>query len=119
MKTSPQLAQPNRVTWTVEQLKSHETNIITAAAEGLKWVKAVDHPNFQLMVDFYHLASEKEDPRILVEARDHIRHFHIANPNKRVFPMSASEYDYAGFFQNLKKMGYHGRISVEAGTKNF
>ena len=113
------LAQQKGITVAVEPLKSQETNIINTAAEGLKWVKAVDHPNFQLMVDFYHLASEKEDPRILVEARDHIRHFHIANPNKRVFPMSPSEYDYAGFFENLRKMGYHGRISVEASTKNF
>jgi len=113
------LAQQKGITLAVEPLKSQETNIINTAAEGLKWVKAVDHPNFRLMVDFYHLASEKEDPRILVEARDYIKHFHIANPNKRVFPMSATEYDYAGFFENLKKMGYRGRISVEAGTKNF
>jgi D-psicose/D-tagatose/L-ribulose 3-epimerase len=113
------LAQAKGITLAVEPLKSQETNIINSAAEGLKWVQAVDHPNFQLMVDFYHLASEKEDPKILVEAKDHIRHFHIANPNKRVFPMNATEYDYAGFFENMKKMGYHGRISVEANTKDF
>jgi sugar phosphate isomerase/epimerase len=113
------LAQQKGITLAVEPLQTKETNIINSAAEGLKWVKAVDHPNFRLMVDFYHLALEKEDPKILVEARDYIKHFHIANPNKRVFPMNASEYDYAGFFDNVKKMGYHGRISVEAGTKNF
>lgn len=113
------LAQAKGITLAVEPLKTQETNIINTAAEGLKWVEAVNHPNFQLMVDFYHLASEKEDPKILVEAKDHIKHFHIANPNKRVFPMSPSEFDYAGFFENLKKMGYHGRISVEANTKNF
>jgi D-psicose/D-tagatose/L-ribulose 3-epimerase len=112
-------AQAKGITLAVEPLRSGETNSINTAAEGLKWVQAVNHPNFQLMVDFYHLASEKEDPRILVEARDHIRHFHIANPNKRVFPLSASEYDYQGFFDNLRKMDYHGRISVEASTKNF
>jgi D-psicose/D-tagatose/L-ribulose 3-epimerase len=113
------MAQAHGITLAVEPLQTKETNIINSAAEGLKWVKAVDHPNFRLMVDFYHLASEKEDPKILVEARDYIKHFHIANPNKRVFPMNASEYDYAGFFDNLRRMGYHGRISVEAGTKNF
>jgi D-psicose/D-tagatose/L-ribulose 3-epimerase len=112
-------AQAKGITLAVEPLKSQETNIINTAAEGLKWVKAVNHPNFQLMVDFYHLASEKEDPKILVEARDSIKHFHIANPNKRVFPLSATEYDYAGFFENLRKMDYHGRISVEASTKDF
>jgi D-psicose/D-tagatose/L-ribulose 3-epimerase len=113
------MAQAHGITLAVEPLRSQETNIINTAAEGLKWVKAVNHPNFQLMVDFYHLASEKEDPKILVEARDYIKHFHIANPNGRVFPLAPGEFDYAGFFENLKKMGYHGRISVEAKTTNF
>jgi D-psicose/D-tagatose/L-ribulose 3-epimerase len=112
-------AEARGIVLAVEPLRSGETNTINTAAEGLKWVKAVNHPNFQLMVDFYHLASEKEDPAILLEAKDHIRHFHIANPNGRVFPLSATEYDYAGFFANVKKMGYQGGISVEAGTKNF
>jgi sugar phosphate isomerase/epimerase len=112
-------AQARGITLAVEPLRSQETNIINTAAEGLKWVKAVNHPNFQLMVDFYHLASEKEDPKILVEAKDHIKHFHIANPNKRVFPLSAGEWDYSGFFDNIKKAGFRARLSVEAGTKNF
>jgi sugar phosphate isomerase/epimerase len=71
------------------------------------------------MVDFYHLANEKEDPGIIVQARDHIRHFHIANPTGRVFPMDSAEFDYAGFFAAIKKINYHGGISVEASTKNF
>jgi len=98
----------------VEPLRKQETNIIHTAAEGLAWVKAVDHPNFQLMVDFYHLASEKEDPGILLTAKEHIRHFHMANPKGRVFPLDASEYDYAGFFANLRRMGFRGGMSVEA-----
>jgi D-psicose/D-tagatose/L-ribulose 3-epimerase len=117
-KIAPE-AQHRGITMAVEPLRKQETNIINTAAEGLKWVKAVDHPNFQLMVDFYHLANEKEDPAIIVEARDHIRHFHIANPTGRVFPMDAAEYDYAGFFAAIKKIDYHGGISVEASTKNF
>ncbi len=103
----------------VEPLRTQETNIINTAAEGLAWVQAVGHPNFQLMVDFYHLASEKEDPSILLRARGHIKHFHIANPHQRAYPMSAGEYDYSGFFANLRKMGFRGGISVEAKTRNF
>jgi D-psicose/D-tagatose/L-ribulose 3-epimerase len=112
-------AQSRGITLAVEPLRHQETNIINTAAEGLKWVQAVDHPSFQLMVDFYHLASEKEDPQIIVQARDHIRHFHIANPTGRVFPLDAKEFDYAGFFAAVKKINYHGGISVEASTKNF
>jgi D-psicose/D-tagatose/L-ribulose 3-epimerase len=107
-------AQKRDIVLAVEPLRQQETNIINTAAEGLKWVQAVGHPNFQLMVDFYHLAIEKEDPSILVRARDHIKHFHIANPNDRVFPLDANEYDYSGFFANLRQMGFKGGISVEA-----
>jgi D-psicose/D-tagatose/L-ribulose 3-epimerase len=117
-KIAPQ-AQSRGITLVVEPLRRQETNIINTAAEGLAWVKAVGHPSFQLMVDFYHLATEKEDPSIIVEARDHIRHFHIANPNRRVFPMDAGEYDYSAFFAAVKKSGYRGTMSVEGGTRDF
>jgi sugar phosphate isomerase/epimerase len=106
-------AQKHGIVLAVEPLRSGETNTINTAAEGLKWVQAVDHPSFQLMVDFYHLSNEKEDPSILVTAKDHIKHFHIANPKGRVFPLSADEFDYSGFFENLRKMGFAGGISVE------
>jgi D-psicose/D-tagatose/L-ribulose 3-epimerase len=103
----------------VEPLQTRETNIINTAAEGLKWVKAVGHPNFQLMVDFYHLSLEKEDATILVTAKDNLKHIHIANPNKRLFPQSADEFDYSAFFANLRKVKYQGGISVEGKANDF
>jgi D-psicose/D-tagatose/L-ribulose 3-epimerase len=102
----------------VEPLRKQESNIINTAAEGLRLVEEVGDPHFQLMVDFYHLASEKEDPEIIVRARDHIKHFHFANPEGRVFPLQASEYDYAGFFAAVRKIGFRGGLSVEAMPKN-
>jgi D-psicose/D-tagatose/L-ribulose 3-epimerase len=111
-------AQARGLVVSIEPLRRQESNIINTAAEGLALVKAVNHPSFQLTVDFYHLAIEKEDPDILLRARDHIRHFHFANPNDRVFPLDASEYDYHKFFVNLRKIGFQGRLSVEARPKN-
>ena len=35
----------------------------TRRRRGSDLVNAIDDPNFQLMIDFYHLASEQEDPR--------------------------------------------------------
>ena len=112
-------ARAHGITIAVEPLRPEETNIINSAAEGLALVNAIDDPNFQLMVDFYHLASVKEDPAIIVRARDHIRHLHMANPEGRVFPLAASEYDYAPFFAALRSIGYDKRISVEASTKDL
>jgi sugar phosphate isomerase/epimerase len=107
------------ITIAIEPLRKQETNIINTAAEGLELVNAIDHPNFQLMIDFYHLASEHEDPSIVLRAKDHIRHLHTANPQDRVFPLKWEEYDYAPFFANLRAIGYDKRISVEASTKDF
>ena len=112
-------AQRAGITVAIEPLRRQETNIINSAAEGFELVKAIGHPNFQLMVDFYHLASEREDPEIIVRARDNIVHLHMANPQGRVYPLAWEEYDYAGFFENLRRIGYDKRISVEASTKDM
>jgi sugar phosphate isomerase/epimerase len=112
-----QEARARGITIAVEPLRPEETNIINSAADGLALVNAIADPNFQLMVDFYHLASVKEDPAIIVRARDHIRHLHMANPAGRVFPRTPDEYDYAPFFAALRAIGYDKRISIEASTK--
>jgi D-psicose/D-tagatose/L-ribulose 3-epimerase len=112
-------ARPNGITIAIEPLRRQETNIINSAAEGLELVNAISDPNFQLMIDFYHLASEQEDPAIVLRAKDHIRHLHTANPTGRVFPLKWEEFDYAPFFANLRAIGYNKRISVEGSTQNF
>jgi sugar phosphate isomerase/epimerase len=114
-----QEARTRNITIAVEPLRRQETNIINSAAEGLELVNAIDDPNFQLMIDFYHLASEREDPAIVLRAREHIRHLHMANPQGRVYPLAWDEYDYAPFFANLRTIGYDKRMSIEASTKDF
>ena len=112
-------AQKRGITIAIEPLRRQESNIINSAAEGLTLVNAIDHPNFQLMIDFFHLASEKEDPAIVAEAGPRLRHLHTANPQGRVFPLKWEEFDYAPFFARLRAAGYDKRISVEASTKDF
>jgi len=111
-------ARTRGITVAVEPLGRQESNIINSAREGLALVKAINDPNFQLMIDFYHLASEKEDPQIVIDGKDYLRHLHMANPTGRVFPLKWEEFDYAPFFANLRKIGYKGRISVEASSKD-
>jgi len=112
-------AKAHGITVVIEPLRRQETNIINTAAEGFALVKAVAHPNFELLVDFYHLASEHEDPKIMVEAKDHLRHLHMANPQGRVFPLAWDEFDYAPFFATLRSIGYTGRLSIEASTPDL
>jgi len=112
-------ARPAGITVAIEPLRQQETNIVNTAAEGLRLVQDVNDPNFELMIDFYHLASEHEDPAIVITAKDHLRHLHFANPNGRVFPQKWDEFDYAPFFAKLKAIGYDKRISMEGNTTDL
>jgi sugar phosphate isomerase/epimerase len=110
------IARANNLVVAIEPQRPEESNIVNSAAEGLTLVDAVDDPAFQLLVDFFHMASVKEDPAVIQRAGPHVRHLHMANPNGRVFPLGASEYDYSAFFRNLRAIGYSGLISVEASS---
>jgi sugar phosphate isomerase/epimerase len=118
-RRASRLARGRNITIAVEPLRRQETNIVNSAAEGLKLVEAVGDGSFQLMVDFYHLASEHESPEIIMRAQDHLRHVHMANPNGRVFPLAWDEFDYEPFFAKLRQIGYDRRISVEASTQDL
>src|SRR5512137_1446219 len=113
------VARENGLTIVVEPLRKQETNIINTAREGLALVKAVDRPEIRLLVDYYHLAEEGENADVIAEAGPLLAHTHIANPAGRVYPLSPDESAYTGFFSNLCKIGYNGRTSVEASTKDF
>jgi sugar phosphate isomerase/epimerase len=105
----------------IEALRKPETNIINSVAEALKLAREVNHPKIRIIVDFYHLRFENEDPAIVLEARDMIAHLQIADPRERTFPKTdeANEAQYAAFFTNLRKIGYQGRISVEANSSDL
>jgi D-psicose/D-tagatose/L-ribulose 3-epimerase len=103
----------------IEALRKPETNIINSIAESSKLAREVNHPKIRIIVDFYHLAFENEDPAVILQARDLIVHLQIADPRERTFPTTdAGEPRYAAFFTNLRKIGYQGRISVEANSKD-
>jgi D-psicose/D-tagatose/L-ribulose 3-epimerase len=103
----------------IEALRKPETNIVNSVAEALKLAREVNHPKIRIIVDFYHLTFEHEDPAVILDAGDMIVHLQIADPRERTFPTSdAGEPRYAAFFTNLRKIGYRGRISIEANSND-
>jgi D-psicose/D-tagatose/L-ribulose 3-epimerase len=103
----------------IEALRKPETNIVNSVAEALRLAREVKHPKIRIIVDFYHLAFEHEDPAVILDAGDMIVHLQIADPRERTFPVSdAEEPRYAAFFTNLRKIGYQGRISIEANSND-
>lgn len=115
LRTAGNVAQRHQVVIAIEPLRKQESNIINTGAEALRLVHEVDHPNIKMIIDYYHLRVENEDPDIVWTARKEIVHFHFANPNGRVWPRSVSEDpDYGKFFDYVKKIDFHGGISIEA-----
>lgn len=113
------VARDNGITIALEPLRRQETNIINSVREGLALVRAVNRPEIKLVVDYYHLAEEGESADIIAEAGPLVAHTHIANPKGRVYPLNLDESAYGDFFSNLCKIGYKGRLSIEASTTDF
>lgn len=118
LRTIEPLVRTKGITIVIEPLSKVESNIINTAGEGLQLVKAVDRENIKLLVDYYHLVMEKENLEIILDAGPYIKHTHFANPAGRVYPIEAED-GYIRFMNILKRIGYEGRISVEAYTKDF
>ena len=112
------LAQLCGITIAVEPISRPEANFVLLASEGLDLVRQVDHPSIRLLVDYFHMAGESEDPAVILEAGEAIRHAHFARPPDRVFP-TEWEKRFDPFFQALGEIGYPGRMSIEAFTEDF
>lgn len=108
------IARQNNLMIGIEPLRKQESNMINTAAEAMRLAREVNHPNVKIIVDFYHLRQENEDPDILRVAQKEIVHLHFANPTGRRWPHSATEDpQYQRFFSLVKETGYQGGLSIE------
>ena len=102
----------------IENLNSTEDNFLTTLEMVIGVVKAVNHPNFRITADIYHMKKENEDPEHIVKAAPWLVHCHIAEKEDRRAPCTLPE-DFRPYFAALKKAGYHGRITIECRWKNM
>jgi sugar phosphate isomerase/epimerase len=108
------LARKRGIVIAIEPLRKQESNILNSGAEAYRLLREVADPNVQMIIDYYHLSEEHEDPRILEQARDAIVHMHFANPTGRLWPKDpAEDPGYAPFFAMVKKIGFRGGLSIE------
>lgn len=112
------LAEQNDLTIAIEPINRLEANIVNLAAEGLQLAREVNHPNVQLLVDFYHLMMEHEGLAVITEAGPAIRHLHFAQGEDRVFPREEQPL-FRDFFRALQTIRYEGRCSIEAYSSEF
>ena len=112
-RTSAELAAAHGITIVLEPLNRGECNVINSVGEAMEYVRAVDHPNFQCLVDSYHFWLEEEPLEHLTAAMPWIKHVHVADKAGRVPPGESKFSDYRPLFGVLKRGNYDGRISIE------
>lgn len=97
----------------LENLNSGETNLFNTVEEAYEIAKRVNHPNFKLLVDIYHMLKENESPQRIIEAgRDFVYHVDIAEKEKRTAPGVMGD-DFRPYLRALREIGYTGKIALE------
>jgi len=114
LKMAGDVARQSNIVIAIEPLRKQESNIFNTGAEALEMVRKVKHSNVKMIIDYFHLREENEDPRILEVAKHEIVHLHFANSHGRRWPNAlGGDGHYTTLFHYIKKTGYSGGISIE------
>ncbi len=106
------IASRYNITLVLENLNRTEVNFITTLREALEIVKAVDHKNFRLCADIYHMLKENESPSAILEAKGFIAYAEVAEKEQRTPPGTRGD-DFRPYFSALRKIRFKGKIVIE------
>lgn len=112
------LAKIYEVTIVLEPLNSEESNFINTVSQGAQIVEEVNHPNFKLLADIYHMKKEGESAESIIKYGHLLRHVHIAEKEGRSAPGTFNE-DFTEYINALKKIRYKGLLSIECRWKDM
>ena len=101
----------------LESLQSSETNFLNTVKSAAEIVRAVNHPNFRLNADIFHMMRENESPQSIIDAADLLGHCEIAEKQTRSMPGVMGD-DFKPYFRALRKANYKGHIFIEANSTN-
>jgi sugar phosphate isomerase/epimerase len=110
-------AKYNRII-AIENLNHTETNFVLSLSQAIQYVKAVDHPNFKLTADIYHMLMENEPAEVIDQARGLLVHMHIAEKEERAYP-GKKGVNFVPYFKAMNRIGYKGLIMMEARFNDF
>ena len=111
------LAQKYHVTILLENLETTETSFITSLKSAAEIVRKVDHPNFRLNVDVFHMMREGESPKEILAAKGLVGFSEIAEKQNRTLPGVTGE-DFRPYLRALRDIDYRGFIFIEGKIGN-
>jgi sugar phosphate isomerase/epimerase len=111
-------ASKYNITLALENLNRTETNFINTLQEALDIVKRVDHPNFRLCADIYHMLVEEESASVIEHTKKYLIHVDIAEKKGRTPPGVNGE-DFKSYLMALKHVHYAGKIILECRWENL
>ncbi len=116
LKVIGDVAAKYDITVAIEPLNRFDCNLVNTVEDAIRICKRVNHKNVAVLADFYHMHKNDEDTDTILNAGGYLKHVHLARRNDdRKLPRDDKYYaDCLKFAQNLKKIGYNERISLEA-----
>ena len=101
----------------LEGLQSSETNFLNSVKAAGEIVRGVNHPNFRLNADIFHMMRENESPQSIIDNADVLAHCEIAEKQTRSFPGVMGD-DFKPYLRALRKANYRGNIFIEGNTSD-
>ena len=113
MRQNANNAKTHGVMLGIEYLNRFECYFLNSAADCVRFVREVDHPNCRMMYDTFHAnIEEKSVADAIRTCAPYTVHVHISE-NDRSTP-GQGHVDWAETFKALKETGYDGWMVVEA-----
>jgi sugar phosphate isomerase/epimerase len=112
-----ELAGKHQVLIVLENLQSSETNFLNTLNSAADIVRKVNHPNFRLNADIFHMMREGESPKEIIAAGDVIAFVEVAEKETRSLPGVKGD-DFKPYLVSLKQVNYRGYIFIEGSVKN-
>lgn len=101
----------------LEGLQSSETNFLNSVKAAGEIVKEVNHPNFRLNADIFHMLRENESPQSIIDNGDLLAHCEIAEKQTRSLPGVMGD-DFKPYLRALRKANYTGKIFIEGNSSD-
>jgi sugar phosphate isomerase/epimerase len=97
----------------IEPLSPVETDFINTVAQGMEFIRQINHPNLKIHLDVKAMCSESIPvPNIIRSVRaEDIGHFHVNDPN--LYGPGMGDVDYTPIVEAIRDIGWDKWLSVE------